>query len=78
IRVLAASRRNADADGTGPTSVDPVAERETWCLDPDVATLDDRDDVFVVGDRIALQRRIDDDGEPTPRSAVIPALEGDS
>lgn len=78
IRVLAASRRNADADGTGPTSVDPVAGRETWCLDPDVATLDDRDDVFVVGDRIALQQRIDDDGEPTPRSAVIPALEGDS
>jgi len=43
-----------------------------------VATLDDRDDVFVVGERIELQRRIDDECEPTPRSTVIPALEGES
>ncbi|PGF17072.1 hypothetical protein CP556_13735 [Natrinema sp. CBA1119] len=78
IRVLAASRPNDDGDGTGSTSIDPVAERETWCLDPDVATLDDRDDVFVVGERIELQRRIDDEREPTPRSTVIPVLEGES
>ncbi|WP_226038738.1 hypothetical protein [Natrinema sp. DC36] len=78
IRVLASNRRDSDADGTGPTSVDPVTEQETWCFDPDVATLDDRDEVFVVGERTALQRRIDDDREPTPRSTAIPALEGKS
>ncbi|QLK26904.1 hypothetical protein HYG81_04640 [Natrinema zhouii] len=78
IRVLAANRSNPDENASSPTNLTTVAERETWCFDPDVTTLDDRDEVFVVGKRTALRRRIDDDRDSNPKSTVLPAVAGDS
>lgn len=77
IRVLAANRFGSDATDSGPTNLAAVGERESWCIRPDVATLKDRDEVFVVGKRTVL-RRISDDRNSNPKSTVIPAVAGES
>lgn len=70
-----ASSSPTEADATERAGVKPVSDRDRWELDPDPAKLDDRDSVFVAGDRITLQRCIDGDRDSRPRPPVETASE---
>ncbi|ELZ13013.1 hypothetical protein C478_08838 [Natrinema thermotolerans DSM 11552] len=59
-----------DVDATETTGAKPVADRNRWQLDPDPETLDDRESVFVSGEKVTLQRYIDDDRDLRPPPPV--------
>ncbi len=61
---------SSPADADDATGTKPGVDRNRWVLDPDPAELADRSSVFVAGDRVTLQRCIDDERGSRPRPPI--------
>ncbi|OAQ54545.1 hypothetical protein HTG_03040 [Natrinema mahii] len=65
----------ADADGIETAEAKPVADRNRWQLDPDSEGLEERESVFVAGEKVTLQRCVGDDRDSRPPPPVETATE---